>query len=525
MENKLVLKSTETTRKISFIRVMMVLVVIVGFSYGTLLSFDKRQESIFANNYRPWFAAYVDVTSIPTYSFEQADQENSQVVLAFIVASLSEPCDPTWGGYYTLTKAAEVLDLDRRIARFQQQGGKIAVSFGGALNSELALSCTDSEALLAAYEAVIERYNINTIDLDLENEGLSNLEASKRRAEVIAKLQEEYRQQGRDLAIWLTLPVIPQGLTKEGTDVVIQMLKSGVDLAGVNLMTMDYGAAKDKSDTMSDASIKALIETHRQLAIIYKQSGINLDSGSIWRKIGTTPMLGQNDILGEVFSLDDAKSLNEFALLNGLGRVSMWSANRDIPCGVNYVDLKVVSDLCSGVTAPAYSFANTLGNGFEGDLMQNAKMITIADEELNVQVVDNPETSPYQIWRETGVYLKETKVVWHGNVYEAKWWTKNDLPDNPVLQAWETPWQLIGPVLPGDRPMEQLVLPQNIFPKWSGKQVYEAGDRVLFEDVPFRAKWWNQGESPAASVANPDSSPWIPLTQPQVMEIIKRTAN
>ena len=222
-----------------------------------------------------------------------------------------------------------------------------------------------------------------------------------------------------------------------------------------------------------------------------------------------------------MFDLDDAVALNLFAQEQGVGRMSMWSANRDISCGENYVDLKVVSDVCSGITAPAFAFGQILSVGFDGDLMQQATMLTV-DPEANVHIVDNPETSPYQIWRDTGIYLKGTKVVWRGHVYEAKWWTKNDLPDNPILQAWETPWQLIGPVLSTDKPMEQLVLPASTFPQWYGQSIYDAGDRVLFDGQAFRAKWWNQGESPAASAANPESSPWIPLTREQVLEILKQ---
>ena len=512
----------QTRRKLSLVRLLILLVIIMGCSYGTTLSFEKWHEAEVIASSDPWFAAYVDVTSVPVYSFEQRGAvDNSDVVLSFIVSSNTEPCTPTWGGYYTMAEAADVLDLDRRIARFQTQGGNIAVSFGGLLNSELALLCLDEDALAGAYKSVIERYNINTIDLDLEKEGLTNLEAAERRARVITKLQKEFRAEDRELAVWLTLPVAPQGLTEHGTNAVAKVLDSGLDIAGVNVMTMDYGGSKDGADSMFEASKKALIETHRQLTVLYQLAEINLDSTSIWRKIGATPMIGQNDVLAEVFSLNDAIALNAFAREQGVGRMSMWSANRDIPCGANYVDVKVVSDLCSGVTSPAFAFANTLGMGFAGDLKQNAKMITVENEVLNKHTVDDPETSPYQIWKETGVYLKGTKVVWHGSVYEAKWWTKNDLPDNPVLQAWETPWQLIGPVLPDDKPMVQLEMPAYIFPQWYGWQAYDAGERVMFEGVPFRAKWWNSGESPAASAENPESSPWIPLSQPQVEEILK----
>lgn len=512
----------QTRRQLSPMRLFLAILIILGLSYGTTLSFGKWQETIEVVGFEPWFAGYVDVTSTPLYAFEQRGAvDNSDVILSFIVSSPKDICIPTWGGYYTMDEAADALDLDRRIAHFQLQGGRIAISFGGLLNSELAVLCTDEETLAKAYKSVIERYNINTIDLDLEKEGLTNLEAAERRARVITKLQKEYREAGRELAVWLTLPVAPQGLTVDGTNAVTKVLKSGLDLSGVNVMTMDYGGSKESGDSMSEASKKALLETHRQLSVLYELEGISLNSSTIWKKIGATPMIGQNDVVDEIFTIPDAVNLNAFAKEKGIGRMSMWSANRDIPCGANYVTLSVVSDLCSGVNSPIFAFSNILGAGFIGDLMQNAKMMTTEEPDANKHIVDNPETSPYQIWRDTGIYLKGTKVVWHGNVYEAKWWTKNDLPDNPVLQAWETPWRLIGPVLPGEKPMEKLELPPYIFPLWSGNIIYDAGDRVMFDGVPFRAKWWNQGESPAASASNPESSPWIPLTEPQVKEILK----
>lgn len=512
----------ESRRRLSPWRVLLAFLVIGGVAYGTTLGLDRWRETESTTAYEPWFAAYVDVTSTPEYPFEQlGSTATSDAILSFIVSSATEPCTPTWGTYYTMDKAGIALDLDRRIARLEQQGGRVAVSFGGAINSELAVLCSDEEALLEAYQSVIERYNIDTIDLDIEGESLKNTEASKRRSDVIAKLQKQYRESGKNLAVWLTLPVTPKGLTPDGTNAVAQMLSSGVDLAGVNVMTMDYGASREEGQGMLDASKGALTETHRQLGILYKQAGISLNSISLWRKIGATPMIGQNDVVDEVFTIEDAKEFNVFSLSQGVGRMSMWSANRDTPCGENYVDVKVVSDSCSGVKAAKWSFSQALGNGFNGNLTQSANISTTEDVDSNVAVVDNPETSPYQIWNETGAYPKGVKVVWHGNVYEAKWWTKNDLPDNPVLQSWETPWQLVGPVLSDEKPIEQPRLPVGTYPQWSGETVYQGGDRVLFEGVPFQAKWWNQGDSPAASAANSDASPWISLTQAQIVEILE----
>lgn len=510
-------------RRLSPWRVLVAILIVSGLAYSATLSWERWRETESTTVYNPWFAAYVDVTATPIYAFEQMGSTTTpDVVLSFIVSSTSEPCIPTWGTYYTMDEAAEALDLDRRIVRLQQLGGRIAVSFGGALNSELSLECKDHDALFSAYQSVIERYKVDTIDLDIENQNLGNVEASERRATVIAQLQENYRSTDKKLAVWLTLPVTPQGLTQEGTDTVTQMLSSGVDIAGVNLMTMDYGTSRKQGQTMLDASKQALIETHRQIGILYKQAGINLNNVLLWRKIGATPMIGQNDFVDEVFTLEDAETLNIFSRNKGVGRMSMWSANRDIPCGENYVNVKVVSSSCSGIKAPKLSFAKALSNGFNGDLTQSANSLTIEDPKSNSYVVDDPERSPYQIWQETGAYPKGVKVVWHGNVYEAKWWTKKDLPDNPVLQSWETPWQLIGPVLLAEKPIHQPTLPEGTYPKWFGKSIYKGGDRVLFESVPFQAKWWNQGESPAASGANSDASPWIPLTQLQIMDILEK---
>jgi chitinase len=515
------MSSSGTRKKLSIFRLLVVLAVTAGTFYASWYGLKVRRESVVYTTYEPWFASYVDVTATPLYPFEQlGSTPQKNLVLSFIVSSRDEPCTPTWGTFYTLDDAAVSLDLDRRIARLRQQGGNITISFGGALNDEMAVKCTDLNQLVQAYRLVIERYQLDTIDLDLENSGLNNAEAGARRAEAISILQKELRNQGRNLAVWLTLPMAPFGLTQEGTDAVAVMLEKDVDLSGVNVMTMNYGQSKNSADSMAQASKSGLTETHRQLGILYKQNGINLTSATLWSKIGATPMIGQNDITEEVFTSDDAKVLSVFAVDKGLGRVSLWSANRDIPCGENYVDVKKVSDSCSGVKDEKLTFTNILSSSFTGKLSVNAGIQTIDNPEAAKVIIDDPENSPYQIWKPEGTYPKGVKVVWHGNVYEAKWWTKNDLPDNPVLQAWETPWQLMGPVLPGEKPIKQATLPEGTYPEWSGTEIYEGGERVLFEGIPFQAKWWNEGESPAASEANSDSSPWIPLTQRQINEII-----
>ena len=511
--------SIEPERRLSPWRVVLAIIILLAIGGVSVSGLQKWQASRTASaaSGEPWFAAYVDVTSTPTFAFDQLGATNARdVILSFIVSSSKDVCTPSWGNAYTMEQAGNSLDLDRRIARLKQQGGSVAVSFGGLNNDELAVRCTDPESLKRAYLSVINRYDINTIDLDLEGSGLKDKKVNDRRAAVIAQIQKERQQAGEKLAVWVTLPVTPQGLSEHGTDAVAQLLANKVDLAGVNAMTMDYGPSKSKDESMANASKSALKHTVRQMGILYKNVGISLTTSTLWRKVGATPMIGQNDIRDEVFSLSDAKSLNKFAHEQQIGRMSMWSANRDVACGSNYVDVKIVSDSCSGVKENKFSYITALSQDFKGSLSLNAGVVTKSESQATELPEDDPKASPYQIWSPTGAYLEGTKVVWHRNVYKAKWWTQDDMPDDPVLQSWQTPWELIGPVMPGEKPIPQATLPEGTYPTWSGAEAYDAGQRVLFNGIPYKAKWWNQGQSPAASSSNANSSPWTPLTQAEI---------
>lgn len=513
------------TRRLSPLRVLLAISFItLGVAISVFGWREWRIDPAVLSN-KPWFAPYVDVTASPQFNFEQLGANtHKDAVLSFIVASPDDGCMPTWGGAYTLDQASNDLDLDRRIARLEQQGGSVAVSFGGLKNNELATTCNDEQKLLSAYRNVIDRYDLTTIDLDLEKDALTDPVTNARRAKVIAQLQDERRDAGKPFAVWATIPVTSQGLSKDGTNAISALLKDSVDLAGINIMTMNYAEKDAAGKKMSDMAIDAIQNTKRQIGILYDQSGTYLNDATLWRKIGITPMIGQTDIKSEVFTIADAKRLNQFARDNGAGRMSMWSANRDAECGTNYVDVKVVSNSCSGVKQSKYAYMLALGLEFNGNIAGSASNVTVAQAKPTVEeLTDNPETSPYQIWSETAVYLQGTKVVWHKNVYEAKWWNRGESPDNPVLQSWETPWKLIGPVMPGEKPVEQPKLPAGTYPEWSGEDTYETSQRVLFQDIPYQAKWWTRGDSPAAASSDPAASPWIPLTQAEVNQIIKES--
>ena len=282
------------------------------------------------------------------------------------------PCTPSWGAAYSLADAASSLDLDRRVARLQQLGGTVAVSFGGLANQELAVTCTDPGQLKAAYRPVVDRYDVSSIDLDVEGEALSDPAALERRSAAIAALQQD-RQRERQVPERLADAAGGSQRPHDGG----QRRRTpddrrGVDLAGVNAMTMDYGGSKLPGRSMYENAVSAAEATHRQLTGLYRAAGTELGSETVWRKVGLTPMIGQNDIAGEIFTLKDAQELSAYASARGIGRLSMWSLNRDRTCSQNFPDVTKVSDGCSGVDQGSSSFATILGAGVMASLVGRA---------------------------------------------------------------------------------------------------------------------------------------------------------
>ena len=502
-------------RRVSFARLLVVLICTVAVGWtGT-----RAVSALVTRPAAPGpsvFAGYVDVTATPSYPFETpAGPAQSVVILSFVVAGPGEACTPTWGGYYTLDEASSKLELDRRISQLRLTGGQARVSFGGQRGPDLASACTDPQALRAAYQSVIDRYQLTNIDLDLEGASLNDPTVAVRRAAAVKGLQDTAKASGRNLAVWLTLPVGPTGLTDAGQSVVAGMLSAGVDLAGVNGMTMDFGVVTSEAAPLSAVVIRAVTALHGQVSQAYADAGQPISDARAWTKVGVTPMIGQSDVPTEVFTLADAAAVNQFLREHGVGLVSMWSLNRDATCGPPLPSiLTVVQTMCSGVNQAGQSFANVLAADL-GPVLDTPTFSTTSPSATRTQepsvaptdVVDDPKTSPFPIWDPLGTYPSGTRIVWHHQVYQARFWTSGFAPDTPVTNATDSPWTLIGPVMPGDTPAALPTLPAGSYPQWNAAEAYVAGSRVQLGLVPYQSKWWTQGTKPGEAVAG--GSPWV----------------
>jgi len=301
----------------------------------------------------PWFAPYADVTLATVPQFQDpAANPSRHVVLGFIVDGTHNPCTPSWGGLLTLDQAGT---LNARIRQAQADHERVLVSFGGEQGSELAVSCTSPPQLDSAYRAVIRRYNLSAIDLDIEGSPSLSPAVNARRAGAIDAVQQAQAKAGKPLAVWLTLAVSPAGLEPTAVAAIRQMLLAGVKIAGVNVMTFDYGPLAGQ--TILSASESALIDTAGQLQNVYHTNRISLGAQGVWPDLGATIMEGRTDTAGQVWNIADAASFYRFAVAHHLGRLFEWSLSRDQECSGAQPQ---PSDDCSGVPQRSLEFSENL---------------------------------------------------------------------------------------------------------------------------------------------------------------------
>jgi hypothetical protein len=285
------------------------------------------------------FAPYVDVTLYPTFALaQQASNVSRFYSLAFIVDGGN--CTASWGAVIPLSDTF----LDPDIASLRAAGGDVIVSFGGEANQELAETCPSVAALQAQYEAVIERFQLKRIDFDIEGAAIAQAASIQKRDQALANLQHLHP----GLQVTFTLPVMPYGLTQEGVALVADAMTRGVQITAVNVMAMDYGYADAQ---MGQDAINAAVSTAAQLAPLYPGK----TTAQLLSMIGVTPMIGYNDVQGEVFQLTDALALLNYAQANHFNEIAMWSANRDQPCPAGQNG--TTQNTCSGVVQSPDGFS------------------------------------------------------------------------------------------------------------------------------------------------------------------------
>lgn len=268
--------------------------------------------------------------------------------LAFVLAS-SEGIG--WQGVGSIeddtlyTTSGAMTSILEQVQAIQAAGGNITISFGGAAGTEAALAAPNATVLQAQYQSVIDRYNITSIDFDIEGAAVLDQQSITMRDQAIVGLQSA----NPDLKVSFTLPVMPFGLVDSGLNLLQSAMNDGVRIDMVNIMAMDYGQGQDNNGQMGLSAIQASEATQLQLA------AMGLDA-----KIGITPMIGVNDIVSEVFTLADARALLDYAANDpDVAMLSMWSVARD---NGNTAGAHYASPDSSGIAQNPFEFAGILND-------------------------------------------------------------------------------------------------------------------------------------------------------------------
>ncbi|MEU6176444.1 chitinase [Streptomyces coeruleorubidus] len=265
--------------------------------------------------------------------------------LAFVLAD-GDDCTPRWDGTQAIGDPA----VKSRIAGLKEDGGQVRVSFGGASGKELAAACDSATELAAAYGKALDAAGAARADFDVEGDELADSASITLRSKAIALLQKERP----DLEVSFTLPVMPSGLGKDSLALLGSANDNSVQVATVNLMTMNYGTSYDGD--MGGYALTAAKAAHTQLKKVFGTSDT-----AAWQGMALTSMIGVNDVDGETFTLADAAEVRAFAEEKGIGWVSMWSAARDRQCPNGSESDQPATD-CSGVRQSPGAF----GEAFAG---------------------------------------------------------------------------------------------------------------------------------------------------------------
>jgi hypothetical protein len=274
------------------------------------------------------------------------------LTFAFLQTASSGSCTAYWDGDTSQPIASS--SFGSAIASIQASGGDVIPSFGGftadTTNTDIADSCGSASSIAKVYEKVITTYNVSRIDLDIEENSLTNTAGINRRNQAVAKTEAWAAANGRSIQFSYTMPSTTTGMDSSDEAVLKNAIADHATVSVVNLMTFDYYTGT--SHEMASATKSAASGLHSQLHSLYPSAS----SAQLWAMVGVTEMPGIDDYgPGETFTQADATSVESWAASNGISTLSFWALQRDNGGCPGTAG----SDTCSGISQPTWYFSHT----------------------------------------------------------------------------------------------------------------------------------------------------------------------
>lgn len=229
---------------------------------------------------------------------------------------------------------------------FDQAGIDFIISTGG----EAGVFTCATDAAMETFIAHYASPRLIGFDSDIERGQSIDVIASLVQRIRAAKTRHPQLRISFTLATWGASDGSLASLNDDGQRVMQAIRDAGLKDFYVNLMVMDYGEAIPRNCVVSAAVCnmgRSAIQAARNVHVRYRVP---------MSRIELTPMIGVNDVVSNVFTLDDARLLAAFVRDSGLGGLHFWSLDRDAPCEPGAA---AISSVCSGLRSlPAFAFTN-----------------------------------------------------------------------------------------------------------------------------------------------------------------------
>jgi chitinase len=267
---------------------------------------------------------------------------------AFSLAFATGECgDEKWGA-----DAGQVLS-DADIPTFARMGVGYIVSTGGQGG---VFTCATDEGM----ERFIRRYDSPSllgIDFDIE--------AGQTPAQVESLILRVKAAQAKRPQLRFSFTVAThaasdgsrKSLNHEGEAILAALRRNGVRSFTFNLMVMDYGPDARAVCVLKRSGVCDMGKSALQAA-----RNVSQKYGLPYAQIELTPMIGVNDVVSNVFTLEDARLLAREVKKMGLAGLHYWSLGRDRACAE---PTSVARNDCSGLQQMPRMFNAELGKSMD----------------------------------------------------------------------------------------------------------------------------------------------------------------
>ena len=307
-----------------------------------------RSEHLPAHLFAPYFETYTADSPAKLSNRSGA----KFLTMAFLETPRLGSCTVYWNGDPTAPVAWSTYGAD--IAKIRAAGGDVIPSFGGFSadngGTEIADSCSSVDAIAAEFERVITTYDVTRLDLDVEDNSLTNKAGIDRRNKAIQLVEAWAAHSDRTVEFVYTLPTNTTGLDSTGIHVLRNAAANHARVDIVNIMTFDY-YDNQPHEMAADTKTAAghLIATLKGL---YPQRSVE----RLWSMVGITEMVGIDDFgPPEIFTTRDAVIVERWAEEHNIAELSFWALERDngrCPGSAG-------NDGCSGVHQETWQFSHT----------------------------------------------------------------------------------------------------------------------------------------------------------------------